>query len=67
MAARDGYFCKSCRKFFTDQEIPKVETRWEAIAGEEWLMEIIAECPHCHETRGYKIPQDVRLEFEQPD
>ena len=63
-SGRDGFTCKACGHFFSDAEILKWNTKWETIAGEKWLMEVIAECPHCGETRSYSIPGDVAVNFD---
>ena len=55
-----GFICKACQTFFSHAEIQKWDTKWEVINGEDWLRELIAECPFCHETRSYE-PNENRL------
>lgn len=57
-------FCKDCGRFFANSEIMHWDTKWEARQGEDSLVELIAECPHCGKTHAYRIPADVTFSFD---
>ena len=54
-----GFICKACGQWFGDKDVKHWDTKWTEpdANGEQWLLELIHECPLCGAVRSY-VPEE---------
>ena len=58
VTADPGFVRKARHRFFAHSDVKHWSTKWETQNGEDNLVKLIFECPHCGQVREY-IPNEA--------